>query len=299
MRILLTGCEGQLGRHLAPRLARFGELFRTDHRGGDFECDLSDRRLVDKTLNRVQPDVVINPAAWTAVDRAEDEPGFAARLNAELPGWIARWCVEHDAFLVHYSTDYVFSGEPGRAWREDDEPAPGNVYGETKLRGERAIRDAGARAVILRTAWLYSHYPGNFISAILARALEGRALTIVADQIGSPTWAGHLADATADVLDRRDRLEDGTRIFHVAGRGRMSWYEFGELAVTRAAALGLLPESVDVAPIESANWPQKARRPLWSVLDCTRFERFTGRELPDVEHGLEACLNHWKESSSC
>jgi dTDP-4-dehydrorhamnose reductase len=297
MRILLTGCEGQLGRHLAPRLAELGEVVRTDRTGGDFRCDLSDRRLVDKTLARVRPDLVVNPAAWTAVDRAEDEPELAGRLNAALPGWIARWCSDHDALMVHFSTDYVFSGQPGRGWREDDPPEPGNVYGRTKLEGERAIEEAGAHALIIRTAWLYSHFPGNFVSAILSRALEGKPLTIVSDQVGSPTWAGHLAAATARLIERRERLAAGCTRFHVAGRGCMSWFEFGRMAVERAVAHELLPAPVEVAPIESANWPQKARRPLWSVLDCERYERFTDSRLPGVAEGVEACITEWKEST--
>lgn len=297
MRILLTGSEGQLGRHLAPRLAALGDVVRTDTVGGDFQCDLSDRRLLDKTLHRVKPDVVVNPAAWTAVDRAEDQPETANRVNAELPGWIAAWCAEHDALLLHYSTDYVFSGKRDRGWREDDEPRPGNVYGRTKLGGERAIARSGARAVILRTAWLYSHYPGNFVSAILTRAARGEPLNIVSDQIGSPTWAGHLADASCSVLKQRDSLEPGTRLFHVAGQGSMSWFEFGRLAVERAVELGLLSESVPVTPIESASWPQKARRPVYSVLDCSRFEKFSGKPLPSVEQGLESCLENWKEET--
>ena len=297
MRILLTGSQGQLGRHLAPRLQKLGEVARTDHAGGDFHCDLSDRRLLDKTLQRVRPDVIVNPAAWTAVDRAEDEPDTAFRLNAELPGWIAEWCAESGALLLHFSTDYVFSGTPERPWREDDEPNPGNVYGATKLEGERAIARSGARAVILRTVWLYSHYPGNSLSAILARAGRGEALNIVSDQIGSPTWAGHLADATCSVLSERERLEEGTCVFHVAGRGSLSWFEFGRMAVEHAMQLGLLTDDVAVSPIESANWPQKARRPEYSVLDCSRFERFSGVSLPSVEQGLDSCLNIWKEAT--
>jgi len=297
MRILLTGSQGQLGRHLAPRLAKLGDVARTDHAGGDFQVDLSDRRLLNKTLQRVRPDVIVNPAAWTAVDRAEDEPDTAARLNSELPGWIAEWCAENDALLLHFSTDYVFSGTPEQPWHEDDEPNPGNVYGATKLEGERAIARSGARSVILRTAWLYSHFPGNFLSAILARAARGEALNIVSDQIGSPTWAGHLADATCTVLSERHRLERGTQLFHVAGRGSLSWFEFGRLAVKRAGELGLLDGQVEVSPIESANWPQKARRPTFSVLDCSRFETFSGSTLPSVEQGLDSCLGIWKEAT--
>ena len=296
MRILLTGSNGQLGRHLAPRLARLGEVVRTDHAGGDFQCDLSDRRLLEKALNRVRPDVVVNPAAWTAVDRAEDEPVMAERLNGRLPGWIGSWCREHGAVMMHFSTDYVFSGRPERAWREDDEPRPGNVYGRTKLAGERAVFESGARAVIVRTAWLYSHLPGNFVSAILSRAAQGTPLTIVSDQFGSPTWAGHLADAGVGLLEDDAAPDDGGRLFHVAGRGRMSWYEFGKLAVEQAAASGILDETVPVSPIESAKWPQKAKRPAWSVLDCSRYETFTGRTLPTIEQGMAACLDAWKKS---
>ncbi|MDT8449823.1 MAG: dTDP-4-dehydrorhamnose reductase [Wenzhouxiangellaceae bacterium] len=302
MRILLTGCSGQLGRHLAPRLTRLGEVVQTDRAGGgDFQCDLSDRRLLEKSLNRVRPDVVVNPAAWTAVDKAEDEPGMAERMNGEMPGWIAEWCAAHDALMLHFSTDYVFSGEPsagdgGRAWREDDEPAPGNVYGRTKLAGERRVAESGARAIVVRTAWLYSHLPGNFLSAILTRAAQGSALKIVSDQAGSPTWAGHLADASVELLKRRDRMDERFGLFHVAGQGRMSWFEFGSLAVDKAVAAGGLDAPVPVEPIDSAKWPQKARRPVWSVLDCGRYQRFTGTSLPTVEQGLDACLEKWKDS---
>ncbi|MGK7295236.1 MAG: dTDP-4-dehydrorhamnose reductase [Candidatus Wenzhouxiangella sp. M2_3B_020] len=296
MRILLTGSNGQLGRHLEPRLAPLGEVVRTDHAGGDFRCDLSDRRLLEKALNRVRPDVVVNPAAWTAVDRAEDEPDMAERLNAQLPGWIGNWCRENGAVMMHFSTDYVFSGRPERPWREDDEPAPGNVYGRTKLAGEQAVCNSGARALIVRTAWLYSHLPGNFVSAILSRAAQGTPLTIVSDQIGSPTWAGHLAEASVRLLGHGAAPDDGSRVFHVAGRGRMSWYEFGKLAVEGAVTAGILDEAVPVSPIESAKWPQKAKRPVWSVLDCSRYETFTGETLPTIEQGMASCLEAWKES---
>jgi len=297
MRILLTGCGGQLGRHLAARLAAVGELIQTDHKAGDFQCDLSDRRLLDKTLNRVKPDIIVNPAAWTAVDRAEDETGPAARLNGEMPGWMAEWCATNNALLLHFSTDYVFSGSRDRPWSEADPPAPGNVYGRTKLEGEQAITKSGAWAVIVRTAWLYSHYPGNFLSAILTRAGRGQPLKIVSDQIGSPTWAGHLADACLELLRRRDALASGCNLFHVSGAGCMSWYEFGSMAVERAHALGILDEQVSVEPIESANWPQKATRPVWSVLDCSKYEQFTGLHLPSVTDGVNECLQMLEESA--
>ena len=297
MRILLTGCGGQLGRHLAPRLHAAGELVQTDHNAGDFRCDLSDRRLLDKTLNRVKPGIVVNPAAWTAVDRAEEEAETAARLNRDMPGWMAEWCAANGALLLHFSTDYVFSGTHDRPWRESDAPEPGNVYGRTKLEGEQAIAASGAGSVIVRTAWLYSHFPGNFLSAILTRAGQGQPLKIVSDQIGSPTWAGHLADASLELIRRRDALSSGCNLFHFAGAGRMSWYEFGTMAVERARATGILDQPVPVEPIESASWPQKAARPVWSVLDCDKYAQFTGRPPPAVERGLDECLQRLKDSA--
>ncbi|MDT8408670.1 MAG: dTDP-4-dehydrorhamnose reductase [Wenzhouxiangellaceae bacterium] len=296
MRILLTGCSGQLGRHLAPRLSGLGEVIQTDRDAGDFACDLSDQRLLDKALNRVKPDIVVNPAAWTAVDQAEDEPELARRVNCDLPASIAQWCRNNDAFMLHFSTDYVFSGINDRAWKEDDEPSPGNVYGATKLAGETAVRDSGARAAIVRTAWLYSHFPGNFLSAIMTRAGRGQPLSVVSDQFGSPTWAGHLADASVALLQHRDRLSGPLSIFHVAGKGQMSWHEFASLAIEHAVEIGVLDRPLAIEPIASASWPQKALRPVWSVLDCSRYETFVGAELPSVEQGLAACLKQWKES---
>ncbi len=297
MRILLTGASGQLGRHLSSSLRTLGEVVTTDRTDGDFKCDLSDRRLVDRTLERVRPDLVVNPAAWTAVDRAEDEEAAARRMNADLPGWLAAWCADHNALLLHFSTDYVFSGASNRGWCEADVPAPGNAYGRTKLAGERVIFESGARALIVRTAWLYSHFPGNFLSAILSRAEKGEKLKIVSDQIGSPTWAGHLADAGVELIRRADRLESAGNIFHFAGAGAVSWHEFGTLVIEHARQAGLLGQAVEVAPIASAAWPQKARRPVWSVLDCTRYEEFTGLRVPNVEQGLEACLKRWKQAT--
>lgn len=299
MRILLTGCAGQLGRHLTSRLVELGEVIGTDRKSGDFSCDLSDRRLLDKSLARVRPDLIVNPAAWTAVDRAEDEPTMARRLNGELPGWLGEWCAARDVPLVHFSTDYVFSGKRDIGWTESDEPAPESVYGQTKLDGERAIEASGANALIIRTAWLYSHFPGNFLSAILTRAARGENLTVVSDQIGSPTWAGHLADAVLELIGRHGEIGGGVQRFHIAGRGRMSWHEFAELAVKRAAETGAIPAPVQVEPIASAKWPQKARRPTWSVLDCTRFETLTGASLPTVEDGVTACLEQWSKEPPC
>ncbi len=296
MRILLTGAAGQLGRHLQPRLATLGDVVSTDLHGGDFRCDLSDPRLLNKTLNRVQPDLIVNPAAWTAVDRAEDEPEACFRLNRDMPSWLADWCVEQDRMMVHFSTDYVFSGSLDRGWREDDPTDPQSVYGQSKLEGELALKQSGANVLMLRTAWLYSHFPGNFLSAILGRAERSESLRVVSDQTGSPTWAGLLADACVTLLTLRDELDAGYSSFHVAGQGAWTWHQFASRAVERAFELDLIDQAVTVDPIASANWPQKARRPEWSVLDCERYQQFTGQTLPTVDEGLEACLQQWVQS---
>ncbi len=296
MRILLTGADGQLGRHLTPRLEVLGEVITSTRRGGDWPCDLTETEALDDLLDGARPDVIINPAAWTAVDAAEDEPAAAAALNVELPTRLAAWCAAHGARLVHFSTDYVFDGEPGRAWNEFDPTSPVSVYGRTKLAGEEAIRRSGAHALILRTAWLYSRLPGNFLSAILRRAASGEPLRVVSDQIGSPTWAGSLARMTVAALgDCLPRPEPVT--LHAVDRGCVSWHAFAELAVTMAAERGLIDEVVPVAAIDSAEWPQKARRPSWSVLDVEALEQCTGCTAWTTRQALATCLEEWKEEA--
>lgn len=297
MRILLTGAAGQLGRHLLPVLVKRGEVVTSARLSGEIHCDLTEANAVAGLLDQVIPDVIVNTAAWTAVDLAEDEPELAYALNRDLPSWLGDWCALNDGLLVHYSTDYVFSGQPDRAWRETDVPAPESVYGKSKLAGEEAIAASGCRAVVIRTAWLYSRLPGNFLSAILGRARRGQALAVVADQTGSPTWAGDLAEATGALLDRREALAEGSTLFHVTGQGAVSWYEFARQAVAGAAEKGLLERPVKVEPIASDRWPHKAPRPAWSVLDGSRFEQFAGRPLPAVGAGLTACLEQWRRSA--
>ncbi|RFF27835.1 MULTISPECIES: dTDP-4-dehydrorhamnose reductase [unclassified Wenzhouxiangella] len=289
MTTLLLGANGQLGRHLRTEIASMVTCARSR---ADHSLDLSDIESVPVLLDRVRPDVIVNAAAWTAVDDAEDHESEAFRLNHDLPAALAEWCRGHEALLVHYSTDYVFSGEPGRPWREEDPVAPESAYGRTKLAGEQAIATSGCRALVLRTAWVYSALPGNFVSAILNRAGEGQDLKVVADQTGSPTWAGTLAQATRRLLSRGE-VVDRPELLHVAGQGAMTWYDLAGRAVQLAAERGIIPGIVDVEPIGSDQWPQKAQRPAWSVLDGSRYEQFTGRPLPDCEQALAECLDQW------
>jgi dTDP-4-dehydrorhamnose reductase len=230
------------------------------------------------------------------VDDAEDHRDAAFVLNRDLPAQLAAWCRRHDALLVHYSTDYVFSGDPGRPWREDDPVAPESVYGESKLAGEQAVMETGCGSLILRTAWVYSALPGNFLSAILRRAGQGTDLKVVADQVGSPTWAGTLAQATGQLLESVAGELDGPQLLHVAGQGAMSWHELACMAVQLAAERGIIDKAVTVEPIDSEQWPQKARRPRWSVLDGSRYHRLTGQPLPDAKAALVECLDHWKDA---
>ncbi len=293
MKVLLTGSAGQLGRHLRERVPGSIELICSARNGGDYPCDLVDENAVLNMLDQLQPDAVINAAAWTAVDDAEDEGELAFRLNSDLPALLADWCSEHDTVLLTYSTDYVFRGQPGRAWREHDATAPVSAYGQSKLAGEQAVLSSGARAFLVRTAWVYSALAGNFLSAILARAARGENLRVVSDQVGSPTWAGELARASWVLLQRcADELKQ-PELVHIAGRGSMSWYQFATLAVSRAVAAGVIEQAVEVTPIASSDWPQKAQRPAWSVLDCERYEQCTGGGLMDIETSLSACLSQW------
>jgi dTDP-4-dehydrorhamnose reductase len=289
---LLLGANGQLGRHLRSRMDGLETCARES---ADHCIDLSDIGAIPALLDRADPEVVINAAAWTAVDDAEDHEREAFALNQSLPAALAEWCRRRGRLLVHYSTDYVFSGQPGRPWREDDPVAPESAYGRTKLAGEQAIAASGCRALVLRTAWVYSALPGNFVSAILKRAGEGQALKVVADQTGSPTWAGTLAWAT-DVLLERARRVTRPELLHVSGQGAMTWHALAQAAVQGAAERGIIPRAVEVEPISSDAWPQKAQRPIWSVLDGQRFEQMTGQRLPHCEQALGECLDQWSKA---
>ena len=295
MRVLLTGAQGQLGRHLARRCPGHIDLIATDRDTPRHPCDLSDRDAVLDLLNVVQPEVILNPAAWTAVDAAEDHEDQATVLNRDLPSWLASWCRSHEAGLISFSTDYVFDGQPDRGWVETDPCRPKSAYGRSKRAGEEALLASGARCLIVRTAWLHSALPGNFLTAILKRAALGQDLQVVADQIGSPTWAGTLADATWALVEKLDRLDESALV-HVAGRGEMSWYEFASRAVSEAKRRSAVPESVRIEAIASDDWPQQAQRPAWSVLDCSRFEQWTGTRLPDIDETLEECVQEWVQA---
>jgi len=283
MRILLLGGNGQVGHELRRSLASLGNVVATTRDGrlpdGD-PCeplDMARPDAVDALIERISPDVVVNAAAHTAVDRAEDEPDLAFAINAEAPGRIARACAARGASLIHYSTDYVFDGTGDRPYRESDATEPLGVYGRSKLAGEQAVADSGARHLILRTAWVYGLHGANFLRTMLRLGAERDELRVVADQVGSPTPAWLIADVTAAIL-RQGIVESGVR--HLVSAGQTSWHGFAEAIFAEARAHGVVERSPRVLPISTAEFPTKASRPAWSVLDSGRLTAEYGVEIP-------------------
>ena len=289
MKLLLLGGNGQVGRELRRSLLPLGELVVATRDGGDadaaadFDAPASLAALIEQTA----PEVVVNAAAYTAVDKAETDAAAAFRINAEAPAAIAQACVDTGALLVHYSTDYVFDGNATRPYREDDATAPLGVYGASKLAGEQAIRASGARHAILRTAWVYAAHGKNFLLTMLWLANERDELRVVADQIGAPTPAAWIADATAEIV-RRGVMASGT--WHLVADGETSWHGFAEAIVDEAHALGLIARKPRVVAIPTADYPTPARRPAYSVLDTTRLQRDFGVAPPDWRDGLRRTL---------
>ena len=248
MKILLTGRGGQVGSELQAILQ---PAVATEHA----TLDLADADAIRRTVRAAKPDVIINAAAYTAVDKAEAEPELAMRINGAAPGVLAEEAKRADALLVHYSTDYIFDGTKRSPYVETDPPKPMSVYGRTKLEGERRIHASGCRHLILRTAWVYGQ-GSNFVRAILRHAEKGAGLRVVNDQIGAPTWARDIARATGDLLNKG---AEGT--FNVSAAGNSSWYEVA-LEILR-----LVGRKVDVKPVSTAEYGAKAPRPAYSVLD--------------------------------
>lgn len=293
MKCLLIGADGQLGFELTRALTPLGELVGTTLAGrapGGVACealDLSDAAQVAALAARHRPDLIVNAAAYTAVDRAEDEPALSRAINADAVAVLARYCADHGARLVHYSTDYVFDGAATRPYREDDATAPLGVYGRTKLDGEDAVRASGCAHMIFRTAWVYAARGHNFMRTMLRLAAERDELRVVADQIGSPTPARWLAQVTALALAQGKGI-DGT--WHVVADGETSWHGFAAAIVEDAVAAGLLERAPLVTSIATADFPTRARRPAYSRLDTGKLARDFGLHLPDWREGVRQVL---------
>ncbi|MEP7097235.1 MAG: dTDP-4-dehydrorhamnose reductase [Dokdonella sp.] len=302
MKILLLGANGQVGFELRRALASLGEIVAATRNGeltGGKPCaiaDLADLDSLASALDAVRADVIVNAAAYTAVDRAEDEPELADCINHRALGEIGAWAARHGARVVHFSTDYVFDGTAARPYREDDPTAPLGVYGATKLAGEHALRASGASHLIFRTAWVYAARGHNFLRTMLRVAGERDELRVVADQIGAPTPARWIAYASADALAQWHAADPAQSsrlagIYNLVASGQCSWYEFANAIMHDAQTRGLLTRVPQVVPIGSADYPTRARRPAYSVLDCTRLENAFGLQLPDWRDGLHAVLD--------
>lgn len=285
MRVLVTGVEGQLARSLAEGAAGCAGAEIT--RVGRPDLDLERPDTIERTVARVAPEVIVNAAAYTAVDRAEDEPELAWRINAEAPGILARAARIAGARLIHISTDYVYDGCKLGAYVETDPVAPQCVYGRTKLEGEERVRAEHPGHTILRTAWLYSPFGRNFVRTMLDLARTRDTLTVVADQKGSPTSALDLADAILGIVRHwRNDPHGGTgETYHCAGSGDATWFDLARHALATSRAAG--GPFAEVTPIASSQWPTRAVRPANSRLDCSKFARDFAWRAPDWRRSVD------------
>lgn len=302
MRILLTGRTGQLGRELGPTLAALGSVTATDRS----ELDLRDVGALRSAVGGLEPDVVVNAAAYTDVERAEREPEAAAAVNRRAPGVLAEEAARSDALLVHFSTDYVFSGDREEPYAESDAAEPTNVYGEIKLAGERAVREAGGRHLILRTSGLYGLRGDNILATLLRRLRARERVPVVDDEVTAPTWTRPVAAATAHLLYRSASgggdVPAGETL-HVAAGGEASWLEFArELRrwLVERAEGGSPPadwEPAELVAAASSQTAEDVRRPGYSVLSCERLARRYGLRLPGWQEQLRWCLAAGEEAS--
>jgi dTDP-4-dehydrorhamnose reductase len=292
MRVLVTGVTGQVGGALLGALNGKANLLAAPRAA----LDLAHVETIASALDRIAPDLIINPAAYTAVDRAEDERDLAYRINGEAPGHIARWAARRGVPLIHLSTDYVYDGSGERPWREDDVTGPLSVYGSSKLAGEDAVRAAKGRHLIIRTSWVYAAKGTNFLRTIARLAAERPELRIVADQIGAPTSAQVIADVIARIVtqhasDLPQRFAAANGLVHLAAAGETSWQGFATAIVEGLKARGARLKTQSIVPIRTEDYPTKAKRPANSRLDLTRLQRVLGVKTPNWQQALAVELD--------
>ena len=293
MRILLLGKNGQVGWELQRSLAPLGELTALDRHGADGLCgDLGNPEGIAATVRAVQPQLIVNAAAYTAVDQAESEPELARRINAAAPAVLAREAAAGGALLVHYSTDYVFDGSGQRPWREDDATAPLSVYGQTKLEAEQAILASGCAHLILRTSWVYAARGGNFAKTMLRLGQERDRLTVIDDQWGAPTGAELIADVTAHTIVHTSLQPAKGGIYHLAASGQTTWHSYAKhvFAQAQQAQAAINIKAKEVAPVPTSAFPTPARRPHNSRLDTRKLQATFGLALPPWQHGVARML---------
>ena len=287
MKILLLGQHGQVSRELQLLLSQHHELIVL----GRKQVDLADTGRLREAVRHLRPELIVNAAAHTAVDAAESEPEAAFAINAIAPGVLAEEAARLDVPLIHYSTDYVFDGSKLGAYDEDDAPNPLGVYGSSKLAGEQAIAAVDGKHLILRTSWVYSLYGRNFLLTMQRLLQEREQLSVVADQIGAPTWAGSIAAATEQLVQRWQGGQPGAwGLYHFTSQGETSWFGFAEAIAAQLLTQG--KPAARLTPIATREYPTPAQRPLNSRLDCSRLERDWGVRLPDWQDGLLECLSN-------
>lgn len=292
MKILLLGKDGQVGWELQRSLAPLGELVALDADSREMCGDFTDLDGLVRTVRAVAPDVIVNAAAHTAVDRAESEPELARAINALAPAALAQEARRGNAWLVHYSTDYVFDGSGDRPWRENDMTAPLNVYGTTKLEGEQLIRQAGCRHLIFRTSWVYGARGGNFAKTMLRLAQERDSLKVIDDQVGAPTGADLLADVTAHAIRAARQRPELAGLYHLVAAGETSWHGYASYVLDHArhAGIPLRVGAGAVQAVSSSAFPTPAKRPLNSRLDTAKLQRSFDLSLPMWQTGVARML---------
>lgn len=292
MNILLFGKGGQVGWELQRSLSVLGTVTALDFDSTEHCGDFANPAGVAETVRALRPDVIVNAAAHTAVDKAESESDFARTLNATTPGAIAQEAAKLGAWLVHYSTDYVFDGSGSRPWVETDAPAPLSVYGRTKLEGEQLIAQSGARHLILRTSWVYAARGGNFAKTMLRLAQERERLTVIDDQWGAPTGADLLADVTAHAIRHLQQRPEDAGLYHLVAAGETNWNEYAKYVLSVAARHPVAEKIIakEVAPVPTSAFPTPAVRPHNSRLDTTKLRSTFGLTLPHWQTGVARML---------
>lgn len=309
MKILITGAKGQLGRCLTARLRGEHQIFAADRA----MLDLCHPGSIEKIVRKISPDMIINPAAYTAVDKAESEPELAATINSHAVAALARTAKASDIPLIHYSTDYVYDGNKKDAdgnlvpYTESDPVAPLNVYGQTKAEGEQAIRNSGCHHLIFRTSWVYSPYGKNFLLTILKLSAEREQLNIVHDQFGAPTSAIMIADLTAQIVTQLSsvaingrsidwwRHHQGT--YHLVNAGTTNWCDFARAIILGAQKTGLLKAlAPEINGVPAISYPMIARRPENSMLDLSKFKQVFGMSVPEWHESLKECLHQLRQN---
>jgi dTDP-4-dehydrorhamnose reductase len=300
MKLLVTGASGQVGWELARSLMPLGEVVAV----GSAECNLAQPQDILRLLEQIRPDVIVNAAAYTAVDKAEADELQATLINATAVGVLAEAAKKSNVLLIHYSTDYVFDGNKNSAYTEADEPCPVSAYGRSKLAGEQALRQSGCDYLILRTSWVFASRGRNFVKTMLRLAQERKELNVIDDQVGAPTWARNIADATAHIVrqaqQERQQRSFVSGIFNLTSAGETSWYGFTRAILDGAAGRGLLSAErlPQLRPIPTEAYPLPAPRPKNSRLAAGKLHRHFGIALPDWQDALARCLAELAEQRS-